>query len=192
MRIGNWSETYTGKKFWHLDPMPEDVCLEDIANGLSNVCRFNGQVKFFYSVAQHSLACADLAKRRGYGDRIELLALMHDAAEAYVCDMVSPLKAYINGYRDIENKIQDVIYRALNIQPPNLIEKQIVKGIDMIILITEARVLLKSGGNSWDGFPKDIKPDDQTEIIPKHPPFVKAQFLERARWLGITEDMGVK
>ena len=145
MRIGSWFETYSGKKFWHLDPMPEDVCLEDIAQGLSNICRFNGQSMFFYSIAQHSLTCADLAKRRGYGERIELLALMHDAAEAYVCDMVSPLKAYINGYRDIENKIQDVIYRALNIQPPNLIEKQIVKGIDLIILITEASVLLQSG-----------------------------------------------
>src|ERR1700693_75116 len=57
-RKGDWIQTFTGRQFWPLDPRPEEVCIEDIAHGLSNECRFAGQCRSFYSVAQHSVLCA--------------------------------------------------------------------------------------------------------------------------------------
>ena len=79
--------TYTGKQFFPLDPQQDQVDIEDIAHGLAYQCRFNGQTRYFYSVAQHSLIVAGLVPKRLY-----LAALLHDAAEAYMGDMVKPLK----------------------------------------------------------------------------------------------------
>lgn len=53
MRKGDWILTFTGRRFYPLDPRPEDVCLEDIAHALSLICRYNGHSRFFYSVAEH-------------------------------------------------------------------------------------------------------------------------------------------
>ncbi len=68
MRTGNWLATYTGRKWFLLDPHPDDVAIEDIAHGLSMVCRFGGHCRHFYSVAQHSLlVCGGIAEE--YPDR---------------------------------------------------------------------------------------------------------------------------
>lgn len=79
--------TYTGKVFDFDSPSDGPVCLEDIAHALGMLCRFNGHIRRFYSVAQHSVLVSKLVD-----PRYALLALFHDAAEAYVGDMVSPLK----------------------------------------------------------------------------------------------------
>lgn len=77
-------QTYTGRKFWPLDPRPEDVCIEDIAHALSLKCRFGGHCKRFYSVAQHgALVCNTLNVNGGRRSPVLLMqGLMHDAAEA--------------------------------------------------------------------------------------------------------------
>ena len=81
-------ETYTGRFVDLLNPQPEQICLEDIAVGLSNTCRFAGQVTRFYSVAEHSVRCCNEfawpAHRRA--------ALFHDAHEAYTGDITAPMK----------------------------------------------------------------------------------------------------
>lgn len=106
MRKGRWIQTVSGKKFYPLDPRPEDICIEDIAVGLSNTCRFAGQVRRFYSVAQHSVILAKLVSPEN-----ALWALLHDAPEAYINDVARPVKlsTKMQGYRSIERDIMCVI-----------------------------------------------------------------------------------
>lgn len=124
-----WIRTYTGKKFYPLDPDPDLICIEDIAHGLSNICRFGGQFGF-YSVASHSLNLANYyAVHRARGltgepildneteiNRVRY-ALIHDASEAYIGDFVRPLKhapefAY---YLEVEAKLQRAIQSKFKI-----------------------------------------------------------------------------
>lgn len=86
--------TFTDKKFYFLDIRPEHICIEDIAHSLSNICRYGGHCKQFYSVAEHSIACCD---RMGNGEdaSVRLWALLHDAAEAYIGDICKPLKTLL-------------------------------------------------------------------------------------------------
>ena len=84
-----WIETYTGRKFFPLNPRARDLCIEDIAHALAMTCRYNGHCSEFYSVAQHSCIVSDLCE-----ERWKMAGLMHDAAEAYLGDVVSPVKPF--------------------------------------------------------------------------------------------------
>ncbi len=193
MRKGDWIETYTGKKFWPLDPRREDICIEDIAHGLSNICRYNGQCKFFFSVAQHSLNCVEYIARRNMFQypgrkRLQLLCLLHDAAEAYISDVSKPVKPFLPGFREIENKIMAAIYEALNVRPPNAFEKKMVKYVDKVMLATEARVLMTCDG--WGDWIKDIEPDEEMVIRGEYPIAVKERYLTELGKLLDGEDTG--
>ena len=103
--------TYTGKNF---DPLNVDESLldiKDIAHALSLICRGNGHVQHFYSVAQHSLACAKEAKVRGYEKEIILGCLLHDASEAYLSDVTRPIKQELTYYLEVEDVLQNVIWK---------------------------------------------------------------------------------
>lgn len=120
-----WILTYTGRKFWPLEPKAEDVCIEDIAHALSNICRYGGHSKSFYSVAQHSWLVSYLVHESN-----ALWGLMHDAAEAYIGDMVAPIKQHVSFCVDVmslddgysmeylEEQIQKVIAKALGLPWP--------------------------------------------------------------------------
>ena len=105
--------TFTGKKFYYLDVKPDDICIEDIAHALSNTCRYNGHCKNFYSVAEHSILCCD----RGSNWLCKIWGLLHDAAEAYIGDLVSPFKhRLLFQYSDCNCKVcdyEDYIIRAI-------------------------------------------------------------------------------
>ena len=101
--------TVTGKHFYPLNPNPQDIDIDDIAHALSLICRANGHFKHFYSVAQHSIACAEEAIERGYSPEVILGCLLHDASEAYLCDVTRPVKKHIPQYLRAEEKLQDVI-----------------------------------------------------------------------------------
>lgn len=92
--------TSTGKYINVFDPRPQDICIEDIAHSLSNQCRFGGHLNFFYTVAQHSLFTASICSPKN-----KLSALMHDASEAYLLDMPSPIKAALPEYKNIEHNL---------------------------------------------------------------------------------------
>ena len=83
--------TYSGKPFFPMDPRPEEIRIEDIAHSLSMQCRFNGHTKWFYSVAQHCSIMAEAMMSDGYAE-YAFEALMHDAAEAYIGDLIRPVK----------------------------------------------------------------------------------------------------
>lgn len=148
--VGNTILTRSGKYFDFNDPKPEQVCIEDIAFGLSNNCRFAGQVAF-YSVAEHSVACyAEAIKRDPRDFEFHKAALMHDASEAYLLDIPKPLKIMIPGYSEIEKRVEDVIFEVFNVSRQY---KTAVKEIDLALLKAERKELFRENHelNMWTG-----------------------------------------
>ena len=145
-RNGFVQETYTGE-FWAFDPQSEDVNIEDIAHGLSLICRYAGQCKHFYSVAQHCLnVCKDL-KDLGYDKNIQLYGLLHDATEVYISDLPKPFKVTIPEYNKAEARIEEAILQRFNLPPYNETLKQIIKVSDNEVLYNEAKVLMNNKDN---------------------------------------------
>lgn len=136
--------TFTGRKIYPLKPRVEDIDILDIAHALSNLCRFAGHVREFYSVAQHSyLVSVAVSKWTAGSDRTLMRwGLMHDAAEAYLVDVPSPLKrmaGFGDGYRAAEKKLLRVIARKFHLSP--IAEPEDVRWYDHILLCTEQRDL---------------------------------------------------
>jgi hypothetical protein len=84
--------TFAGAEVFPFDPKPEQIFLEDLAHALAMKCRFTGHTRFHYSVAQHSVLMVKLALNRGMSKEVQQFALLHDASEAYLPDVASPLK----------------------------------------------------------------------------------------------------
>lgn len=124
--------TVSGKKVNLLNPTEDMVCIRDIANSLSKICRFNGQTKQFYSVAQHSVLVAKLVHPEFARE-----ALLHDASEAYLGDVTSPLKHILgNAYTSLEKNFENVIAHKFNLsQSPQI--KVAIKVADMQALELE-------------------------------------------------------
>lgn len=97
-----WILTHSGKRVNLKHPRAEDVCLEDITYALSHLNRFTGHADPSWTVGQHSLFCAELARLRGYSYEAQRSCLIHDFAEAYLGDVSSPLKQCIQGYHGLE------------------------------------------------------------------------------------------
>ena len=131
-----------------VDPLhikEEDIYLEDIAHALSLLCRGNGHIKYFYSVAQHSLNCAKEAQNRGYSKDVVLSCLFHDASETYMSDLITPIKKQMKEYQVIEDKLLETIFQAFHIQLKNE-EKNIWKEMDHLLLEAELKELLENSG----------------------------------------------
>lgn len=168
-RLGDWIQLYSGKRFWPLDPRAEDIEIEDIAHALSNICRFTGHVREFYSVAQHSVF---VSFRVPEADA--LWGLLHDASEAYVCDIARPVKRQpeLAAYRAAEKRIMDAVcerFGLSKIEPPG------VKVADQRALYTEARDLLPVISPEWHWYaePYDIR------VGGLSPRIAKSLFLSR-------------
>lgn len=116
VRQGDFMQTFSGRKFWSMDPRPEDVSIEDIAHALSLQCRFAGHVYKFYSVAEHSVLMAWWLYRHA-GAQTALAGLLHDASEAYLVDVPRPVKPFLAGYKDAEAKVQAVIMHKYGLPP---------------------------------------------------------------------------
>lgn len=140
-RIGDWIQTFTGKCFYPLNPRPEDICIEDIAHNLSNLCRFGGSCTSFYSVAEHSYHVSTIVPKEH-----ALCALLHDAPEAYILDVPTPLKKYLTNYQEMEDRIWKVISEVF--QLPLELPKE-VKEADYAVLLTEKACLMNSCSQAW-------------------------------------------
>lgn len=121
-----WLETLTSKRFCPLSPTPEQIDIRDIAAGLSGQGRYAGQMITGYTVAQHSLLCSEYVEE-GY----ELHALLHDAAEAYIGDVPTPVKTLCPALQEVERRIQLAIARkwalgSLEPAPVRWVDKQIL------------------------------------------------------------------
>ena len=160
--------TYLGNRFYPLEPRIDKVEIEDIAHGLAFQCRFNGQTCDFYSVAQHSLIVVDLVP-----DELKLAALLHDAAEAYLGDLVKPLKALVPAFSTIEDRVTQLIAKAFRVDFSNY--AQIKRG-DLIALATEKRDLMPYSTEDWD-YLDGIAPLPEI-ILPMSPMAAKQAFLD--------------
>lgn len=105
--------TFTGKYINVLEPSAEDIDIIDIAHALSRMPRFGGHTEQFYSVAQHCIMCSCHAL-----EEYKLEALLHDASEAYLMDLPSPVKKQIGEYFNIENKMMEVISKKFGFNWP--------------------------------------------------------------------------
>lgn len=137
--------TYTNTLFYPLEPEVDEVKIEDIAHALSQMCRANGHFKTFYSVAQHSINCANEAKVRGLSPRVQLACLLHDASEAYISDITRPVKCYLDEYRKIEHRLQQVIFTRFGVGDQSQDEKRHVDDIDNALLYFEFEKLHDRG-----------------------------------------------
>jgi hypothetical protein len=158
--------TSCGGRFWPLDPRAEDVHLTDIARGLANRCRYQGQIGVgtgyrYYSVAEHSvivsMAAEKVALNLGHTKETArawaLEALLHDASEAYIADVARPLKysREMRGYCKIEARVEKVIREALGVNPTQE-SSAVIKILDNRILVDEIRAFMHTPGKSEDDF----------------------------------------
>jgi hypothetical protein len=157
-------KTYSGVEIDADNIKPEDFNIIDIARGLSNMCRFSGQVNQFYSVAQHSLdvyeEIKDAAKywntpkyqedavfntittfnHIGWEEHTIKAAFLHDASEAYISDVATPFKCKMLDYQNIEDKIMRAIYARFNINP-KLVNFDLIKHFDYVCYEYENTIL---------------------------------------------------
>lgn len=162
-------ETASGRAFNFLRPDPESIHIDDIAHALSHLCRFTGHVREFYSVAQHSWIVSYIAPRE-----FALYGLLHDASEAYLGDVSSPLKRLLPDYRGIEKVVQAAIYCRFGLDH---VEPQEVREADRIALVTEKRDLLSPDWRLWGDF-SDVLPMGRT-LAPVSSRAARSMFLDR-------------
>ena len=125
--------------------LPSDVDITDIACGLSNVCRYAGQIAEFYCVAQHALAVAAVST-----PRLKFAALHHDDSEAYIGDVSRNFKhsPYMQGYVIIESRIQMAVEQALDIPRLSAADHQEIKAADDLMAIFEQVTIREQ--RHWD------------------------------------------
>lgn len=186
--------TFTGKAFAPLNPRVEDIDIEDIAHALSNMCRFTGHTRDFFSVAEHSCYVHDVIEKRfiaggevseeEYRSQENTLrwALLHDAAEGFLIDVARPVKRQpqMAFYREAEDKLLTCIARRFKMSgdaPPPVVQE-----VDTKICVNEARRLLpRMREDLWAG--REGLDEEEFSAVVKglghHPPIAKMRFLHR-------------
>lgn len=134
--MGDWFQTYTGKRFYILNPQPKDIDIRDIAHSLALKCRYGGHVAYFYSVAEHSVMLSHLVPTP-----LAFMALMHDAAETYTGDIMRPIKNSIGDeWRAIENRLELAISEVFGLSD-DADKWALIKEYDSRILTDEREML---------------------------------------------------
>lgn len=174
---GHWIITFTGARIEPMSPDPQDIHVEDIAHSLANQCRFTGHVSSFYSTAQHCVLGSYLVP-----DEDRLAFLLHDASEAYISDIASPVKNHpdFGAYYGIaEERLERAIAERFSLPYPMTAA---IKVADKMMLRAEQR----------DHMPNDPSdgPIYEGTVTPWNPYDSERQFLSRYVYLtGETVDM---
>lgn len=185
MRSDNaWLQTATGRQFWPLDARPTDVVLEDVAHSLAIVNRFTGHTSRPYSVASHSLMVADILALAREPVAVIRAGLLHDASEAYLCDLARPVKDRMPDYRAFEDRLQAVIEERFSVRI-TASQRAAVKKADNTALMVEREQLMQVPPAPWQpvetydlGF--QLYCSDECWRL------TKARFLRRCSQLGIS------
>lgn len=160
-RAGDWFATWTRGEFWVLDPQPSEIRIMDISHALSLACRYAGHVSKLYSVAEHSVRVSNIVPPEH-----ALAALLHDASEAYLGDMLGPVKRLpeMAGYKAIEKRLQAAIYQRFGCPAE---EHPEIKKADLILLATEIRDLHPFPARRqrrWEEMTRDALPEHILEM----------------------------
>lgn len=174
-----WITTFTGLHWYPKDPEGSEYRISDIAHALSLTCRFSGQCREFYSVAEHSVMVSKIVQGLVDEDRtpgIGLWGLLHDASEAYLTDLPRPVKYLpeLAGYRALEQRTMSALAAAFGLvkDPPHW-----VKNADKLALRSEA-LALGLLTPDWDVYDW---PDCGIRPVPLAPKDAEASFLSRFR-----------
>lgn len=172
-RKGAWMGTFTGERFWPLDPKPWDFHLGDIAHHLSMTCRYGGAVQRFYSVAEHSVLVS-LFVAPEYAKE----ALLHDASEAYVGDLIRPLKHQpeLKAFRDAEDRIYPMVMTAFKVESTPE-SRAAISEVDDRIIVDETQALMRCPEKYADRYP--VGRALGATIRALDPQAAKALFLSR-------------
>lgn len=154
MRDPNQIRTYNGINMDPFNPRHSDIRIDDIAHALAMLCRANGHISHFYSVAQHCLNCEREAQARGMSTRVRLFCLLHDATECYVSDLTRPVKRHFPLYYEAEGALAGVIYDALCQTRPTQTEHKLVGEVDDCLLYHEFLALC--GVRMFDDEPRRL------------------------------------
>lgn len=177
-----WIQAFTGRCVDPFNLRPEDIDIRDIAHALAHTCRFGGHCRVFYSVAEHSIRVAKWLADSGQDTTTILCGLLHDAAEAYLVDLPTPLKAVTltggvgvptGSWSTIEGAITDDIHDAMGAMSGGTAWKSIHKA-DKVLLVTEARDLLQPPRRPWN---IDAEPLDNVIVWPMSPIEAEREFL---------------
>lgn len=170
--------TYTGRKCDPMNMKADDVALEDIAHALSMLCRGCGHIRWFYPVAQHCVNCAEEAAARGWPDRLVLACLLHDAGEAYLSDVISPVKPFLNNYVEIEEKLMKAVWEKFGLGDLTEDEEQKWRQIDHEVMNNEL-IAMMPGEEERAAVRLSSEPDLQ-----EYPHgVIEKRYLEKARLL---------
>jgi uncharacterized protein len=184
-----WQRMLSGRRLDLLDPSPLDVEIEDIAHGLARVARWNGQTAgdHAFSVAQHSLLVEAIVAAREPDPRWRLAALLHDAPEYVIGDMISPFKAVMGGdYKGVERRLQEAVHLRFGLPralPPDA--AKVLKAADRVSAFLEATALAGFSHAEATGF-FGAPPSGFTcplDLAPLPAGAVGATFIDRFRAL---------
>jgi 5'-deoxynucleotidase YfbR-like HD superfamily hydrolase len=168
-------QTVSGRRVNPFDADPADIDPADIAQALSNLCRFGGHSRAFYSVAQHSVIVSDLLEQTGAAPDAVMAALLHDASEAYLGDLPHPIKHRSElgaRFKEAETQLEAVIARRFGLPDASAD----IKPLDRSLLATERRTFSREAW-AWPEL-EGIEPL-AIEIDPWEPARAAREFLER-------------
>lgn len=174
-------ETYMGETFSPLKPDPDQINIEDIAHSLARQCRFTGHSVFFYSVAEHSVRVAELLEKQGWERMTCLWGLLHDASEAYLVDLPTPLKRSPSiglPYQRAERHLMWAVCERFGLP---ISQPAVVGEADAILLATEVRDLMHGHRDYW----RKIQAEPMAERIrPWSPEVAEYEFDRKFYELG--------
>lgn len=159
------------------------ICVEDIAHHLTKVCRYGGSLPLdmHYSVAQHSMYVALQTYLQTENLEAVKFALFHDAAEAYLGDCVSGLKKCLPDYKDLESKVEGLIFKKFGI---NTYWEPLVKKIDKSLMLDEVAALRPNEVQDYKNRWGDIEPLG-IEVRLYNQQWTKAKFLQWCKFVGV-------
>jgi len=193
-----WQRMLSGRRLDLLDPSPLDVEITDIAHGLARVARWNGQTRgdHAFSVAQHSLMVEEIFRRTNPdASPVDLMmALLHDAPEYVIGDMISPFKAVVGGgYKGVEKRLEAAVHLRFGLPPhPTRELKTRIKKADTMAAFFEATELAGfsiAEAQKFFGLPRGIT-RDMLAIEPMAATEAQARFLERFHALDALSPAG--